>query len=292
MTRKIAVLTDSACDIPPELEKKYGIDILPFVITLDGVSYVERRDFGFDEFYQMLRAAQGVPSTAQVTAIQFCEQYCKYADEGYTDVLHVTINSTGSGTHDAAVLARQMLDEERPGHKLNILLIDSHTYSYVYGGPLVEAARRLRNGAELGYVCSELEATFARQEIVLSAFSLKQMKKSGRISAAAAFAGELLGLRPIISLIDGVTRVEDKVRGDAAVPAAMLKLARKRMVCPEGEIRYMLGCTDIDNVKDLEKLCRKELGCAPEAIFKLGAAVASNTGPDAMAIVYPGAPRR
>ena len=63
--RKIAILTDSACDIPPELEKQYDIDILPFVITLDGVSYVERRDFGFDEFYQMLRAAQGVPSTAQ-----------------------------------------------------------------------------------------------------------------------------------------------------------------------------------------------------------------------------------
>ena len=65
---------------------------------------MERRDFGFDEFYQMLRAAQGVPSTAQVTAIQFCEQYCKYVDEGYTDVVHVTINSTGSGTYDAAVL--------------------------------------------------------------------------------------------------------------------------------------------------------------------------------------------
>ena len=125
--RKIAILTDSACDIPPELEKQYDIDILPFVITLDGVSYVERRDFGFDEFYQMLRAAQGVPSTAQVTAIQFCEQYCKYVDEGYTDVVHVTINSTGSGTYDAAVLAQNMLREERPDHKLNIHLIDSHT---------------------------------------------------------------------------------------------------------------------------------------------------------------------
>lgn len=178
------------------------------------MSYVERRDFGFDEFYQMLRAAQGVPSTAQVTAIQFCEQYCKYVDKGYTDVVHVTINSTGSGTYDAAVLAQNMLREERPDHKLNIHLIDSHTYSYVYGAPVVQAARRLRNGAEVGYVCAELEAAFARQEIVLSAFSLKQMKKSGRISAAAAFAGELLGLRPIISLIDGVTKVEDKVRGD------------------------------------------------------------------------------
>ena len=290
--RKIAILTDSACDIPPELEKQYDIDILPFVITLDGVSYVERRDFGFDEFYQMLRAAQGVPSTAQVTAIQFCEQYCKYVDEGYTDVVHVTINSTGSATHDAAVLAQDMLREERPGHKLNIHLIDSHTYSYVYGGPVVQAASRLRNGAEVGYVCAELEAAFARQEIVLSAFSLKQMKKSGRISAAAAFAGELLGLRPIISLIDGVTKVEDKVRGDAAVPAAMIRQARKRMDCPDGDVHYMLGCTDIPNVKELEKLCRKEFGRGPDAVFKLGAAVASNTGPDAMAIVYQGVPRR
>ena len=207
-------------------------------------------------------------------------------------MVHVTINSTGSATHDAAVLARDMLEEERPGHTLNIHLIDSHTYSYVYGGPVVQAARRLRNGAEVGYVCAELEAAFARQEIVLSAFSLKQMKKSGRISAAAAFAGELLGLRPIISLIDGVTKVEDKVRGDAAVPAAMIKLARRRMDYPDGDIHYMLGCTDIPNVKELEKLCRKEFGRAPDAVFKLGAAVASNTGPDAMAIVYQGKPRR
>ena len=118
------------------------------------------------------------------------------------------------------------------------------------------------------------------------------MKKSGRISAAAAFAGELLGLRPIISLIDGVTKVEDKVRGDAAVPAAMIKQVHKRMDYPDGDVHYMLGCTDIPNVKELEKLCRKEFGREPDAVFKLGAAVASNTGPDAMAIVYQGVPRR
>lgn len=89
-----------------------------------------------------------------------------------------------------------------------------------------------------------------------------------------------------------MTKVEDKVRGDAAVPAAMIKLARRRMDYPDGDIHYMLGCTDIPNVKELEKLCRKEFGRAPDAVFKLGAAVASNTGPDAMAIVYQGKPRR
>lgn len=288
--RKIAVLTDSACDIPAELQEKYNIDILSFVITLDDKSYRERQDFDCDEYYKMLREAKGVPSTAHITAIQFCEQYCKYVDEGYTDVLHVTINAGGSATYDAAVMAANMLSEERPGNKLNIRLVDSHTYSFVYGYQICEAARRLQNGADLDYVVGEMEKALASAEVVLTAFSLKQMKKSGRISAAAAFAGELLGLRPIITLIDGESTVQAKVRGDAQAAPAMLKLARERMDDENSE--YMIGYTDTEHVKELEKLCRKEFGHPPIQVFKLGAAVSSNTGPDAMAITYRGKPRR
>lgn len=288
--RKIAVLTDSACDIPVELQQQYNIDIMPFVITLDGKSYTERQDFGFDEFYEMLRHAEGVPSTAHITAIQFCEQYCKYVDEGYTDVLQVTINGNGSATHDAAIMAQEMLREERPDHNLNIHLVDSHTYSFVYGREVCEAARRLNNGAELDYVIEEMEKAFASYEVILTAFSLKQMKKSGRISAAAAFAGELLGLRPIITLIDGESKVRSKVRGDAQTAPAMVKLARQRMD-PENT-EYMVAYTDTNQVENLEKLCCKEFGYPPVQVFKLGAAVSSNTGPDAMAIVYRGAARR
>lgn len=291
MIRKTAILTDSCCDIPPELAERYGIDILPFSITLDGVSYTEREDFGFDEFYTMLRNSQGVPSTAHITALRFCEQYCKYVDEEYTDVLQVTINSGGSATYEAAQMAQGLLREERPEHHLKIHLIDSHTYSMVYGWPLCEAARKLRNGAELREVIEELEATFARAEIVLAAFSLKQMKKSGRISAAAAFAGELLGLRPIVSLNQGVSRVEAKVRGDSAVIPAMIRQVKARAEDPAAA-GYMIGSTDLDCVADLIKACKKEFGQPPVMVFKLGAAVASNTGPDALAIVYQGRPAR
>ena len=59
---KIAILTDSSSDIPQALEQKYGIDILCFPMTLDGVSYTERKDFTYDEFYNMMRTAQGVPT--------------------------------------------------------------------------------------------------------------------------------------------------------------------------------------------------------------------------------------
>lgn len=288
---KIAILTDSACDIPAELEARYGIDILPFTITLDGVSYTERQDFTMEQFYTMLREAKGVPSTAHITAIRFCEQYCKYVDEEYTEVLHVTLNSTGSATYDAARMAMDMLEEERPGHKLKIHLVDSHTYSMVQGWPLCEAARKIRNGGEVRMAAAELEHIYARSEAILAAFSLKQMKKSGRISAAAAFAGELLGLRPVISLIDGVSVVQSKVRGDAAVLPAMVKLAAARATDIKNE-DYMIGYTDVACVDDLVRQCKKEFGHPPVQVFHLGAAVSSNTGPDAIALVYLGEARR
>ena len=288
---KIAILTDSACDIPAELEARYGIDILPFTITLDGVSYTERQDFTMEQFYDMLRNGKGVPSTAHITAIRFCEQYCKYVDEEYTEVLHVTLNSTGSATYDAARMAMDMLEEERPGHNLKIHLVDSHTYSMVQGWPLCEAARKIRNGGEVRMAVAELEHIYARSEAILAAFSLKQMKKSGRISAAAAFAGELLGLRPVISLIDGVSVVQNKVRGDAAVLPAMVKLAAARATDIKNE-DYMIGYTDVACVDDLVRQCKKEFGHPPVQVFHLGAAVSSNTGPDAIAIVYLGEARR
>lgn len=285
---KIAILTDSACDIPPELEKKYGIDIMSFTITLDGTSYTERKDFTFDQYYDILRNAKGTPSTAHITHLQFCQQYCKYVDEGYTDVIHVSINSTGSATYDAARMAMNFLAEERPGNTLRIHLIDSHTYSMLYGWYVCEAARKIRNGAEVAPIVDWLRDVFSRGEIILAAYSLKVMKKSGRISAAAAFAGELLGLRPVISLIDGVTKVQSKVRGDAGVLPALVSYAAAHKGEP---FEYMIGTTDDAKAEELTRLCKKEFGVAPICVFKLGAAVASNTGPDAIAIAYLGNPR-
>ena len=63
-----------------------------------------------------MRAAKGVPSTAAITPIQFCEKYCQYVDEGYTDVIHVPINKSGSSTYNNALMAQGMLREERPEH--------------------------------------------------------------------------------------------------------------------------------------------------------------------------------
>ena len=196
-------------------------------ITLDGVDYLERVSCTNEEFYDLMRKAKGVPSTAALTPIQFCEKYCEYVDAGYTDVIHVTLNSAGSSTYSNAVMAQNMLREERPEHQMKIHLVDSHTYSMVFGWYLCEMARKLQNGAELRHVLDEFNDKMNRAEIIIGPYSLRQMKKSGRISAAAAFAGELLGLRPIIRMVDGKTQVESKVRGDDKVVPAMISVCKK-----------------------------------------------------------------
>ena len=270
--------------------EKYGIDIMGFHILLDDEDIVEREKYTPEEFYDKMRAAKGIPSTAAITPIQFCEKYCQYVDEGYTDVIHVPINRSGSSTYNNAVMAQGMLREERPEHHLNIHLLDPHTYSMVFGWYLCEMARKLQNGAELRHVIGEFEAQMNKMEVILGPYSLKQMKKSGRISAAAAVMGELMGIRPIITLIDGKTKVESKVRGDDKVIPAMIDLCKKRTEGVE-DFDYMIGHTSIPQAAELEKACRKAFGKAPLSTFNLGGVVSANTGPDTLALVYVGKPR-
>ena len=153
-------------------------------------------------------------------------------------------------------MAQGMLREERPEHKMRIHLLDSHTYSMVFGWYVCELARKLRNGAELRHVISEFEEQMDKMEVILGPYSLRQMKKSGRISAAAAFAGELLGLRPIITLVDGKTTVASKVRGDDKVIPAMVDLCKKRTEGVE-DFEYMIGHTHIQQAEDLRKPARR-----------------------------------
>ena len=289
---KVAFLTDSSCDIPADLAEKYGIEIACFPVNLDGKEYIERRDMTNDEFYQMMREASGCPTTAAITSLQWLEFYTRFADEGYTDVVHASINAGGSSTYANALTAAKMLAEERPGCQMKIRLVDSHTYSMVFGWYLCECARKVRNGAAVADAVLEMEEKFAKVEVCLAAYSLKQMKKSGRVSAAAAFAGELLGLRPIISLNDGVSKVEAKVRGDQNVMPAMLKWVESR-VPDMKDTPYMIAYTASKQRRDeLVKLCKKEFGHPPMCTFQLGCAVRANTGPDAVAVIFEGKPRR
>lgn len=286
--KKFVVLTDSTCDLPEELAQQYHIDILCFKIALDGEGYTERVDFTPEQFCRMLANAKGLPTTSQITQFEFFDQFEAYHREGMEEVLYISINAGGSGTNASAHKAAEQFAQEYPDSGMRIHIVDSHAYSMAQGLPVIDAAKMLDAGEDMEQVIAYLEDAYARMEILLTAYTLKIIRKSGRVSAAAAIAGDLLGIHPIFTLNDGVSHVVKKVRGEKAVLTSMISLMKQRM---EPGVPYAIGVADRKYEEEYVKACETSLGYPPETVFHLGCAVCSNTGPEAVGMVYRGAKR-
>lgn len=285
---KYVVLTDSTCDLPEEAAKQHNIDIVCFKIALDGEGYTERVDFTPEQFCEMLKKASGLPTTAQITQFEFFDKFEEYDRQGVEQTLYISINAGGSGTNAAAHAAAAQFHEEHPDSKMEIFIVDSHAYSMAEGVGVIEAKQKLDAGETMESVVEYLNDKYAKMEILLTAYTLKVIRKSGRISAAAAIAGDLLGIHPIFTLNDGVSQVVKKVRGDKAVVSGMATTMASRMA--QGT-PYYIGVSDHKYDEEYVEACTKKVGYAPVGIFHLGCAVLSNTGAEAVGLVFEGAKR-
>lgn len=285
---KYVVLTDSTCDLPEEAAKQHNIDIVCFKIALDGEGYTERVDFTPEQFCEMLRKASGLPTTAQITQFEFFDKFEEYDRQGVEQTLYISINAGGSGTNAAAHAAAAQFHEEHPDSRMEIFIVDSHAYSMAEGAGVIEAKQKLDAGETMESVVEYLNDKYAKMEILLTAYTLKVIRKSGRISAAAAIAGDLLGIHPIFTLNDGVSQVVKKVRGDKAVVSSMATTMASRMA--QGT-PYYIGVSDHKYDEEYVEACTKKVGYAPVGIFHLGCAVLSNTGAEAVGLVFEGAKR-
>lgn len=285
---KYVVLTDSTCDLPEEAAKQHNIDIVCFKIALDGEGYTERVDFTPEQFCEMLKKASGLPTTAQITQFEFFDKFEEYDRQGVEQTLYISINAGGSGTNAAAHAAATQFHEEHPDSRMEIFIVDSHAYSMAEGAGVIEAKQKLDAGETMESVVEYLNDKYAKMEILLTAYTLKVIRKSGRISAAAAIAGDLLGIHPIFTLNDGVSQVVKKVRGDKAVVSGMATTMASRMA--QGT-PYYIGVSDHKYDEEYVEACTKKVGYAPVGIFHLGCAVLSNTGAEAVGLVFEGAKR-
>ena len=285
---KYVVLTDSTCDLPEEAAKQHNIDIVCFKIALDGEGYTERVDFTPEQFCEMLRKASGLPTTAQITQFEFFDKFEEYDRQGVEQTLYISINAGGSGTNAAAHAAAAQFHEEHPDSRMEIFIVDSHAYSMAEGAGVIEAKQKLDAGETMESVVEYLNDKYAKMEILLTAYTLKVIRKSGRISAAAAIAGDLLGIHPIFTLNDGVSQVVKKVRGDKAVVSGMATTMASRIA--QGT-PYYIGVSDHKYDEEYVEACTKKVGYAPVGIFHLGCAVLSNTGAEAVGLVFEGAKR-
>lgn len=282
---KIMIMTDSCCDLPRETVEELGITVLPFEVTLGGESFRELIDKSSDEVYELMAKTDEIPKHSQISPLRFAEEYKNLYDQGYTDIICVSINSQGSGTFNNAVLAKNDFFDENPDakDKLRIFNVDSRCYTVFYGYPIIEAVKKIRKGAEAEEIVAYLEDWFNVCGIYAVPYNLKYARKSGRISAAKAFAGEVLGLKPIILFADNTTVTVDKIRGEKNIVPKLIECAEKNMT-PQTPYLILHGRDDT-LAKEIEKEMYRKTGRKAEMFGKIGAVVAANIGPDIVAIL-------
>lgn len=284
---KIKLMTDSASDIPEELEKKYDIRILRFPIMLGDKSFYDR-DYDNLEYYKMLKESKDFPTHAQITVFEFEDLYKEYYEQGYDELIHVSIASKGSASYSNAVLAVENFFGHNPEAKgkYHIHVIDSGNYTGVYGMPLIRAAEKLEKGATSDEVIAYMQDWLDSAEVHFGCYTLEFVKRSGRVSTAAAFVGELMGLRPVIQIKKGVSSTDAKVRGDKAVVPKLVEVVSDRII---PQTPYGLVYADNDEqVKELEAALTKKLGYPPEMKFRIGGVIAANAGPDMVGAFFKG----
>lgn len=286
MDNTIKIITDSGCDISKENEERYKdiLEILPFMVTINGKSYADRKDIQPDEFYKILKEQQEIPKHSQITAIQFEDKFRELYEQGVRTIIVDVINAAGSQTYSNAVLAKQNVADELKD--LTIYTIDSQNYTLCYGYPIIEACKKLEAGQPAKNVAAYLEDWGKHADAYIIGFELRHMKKSGRISAAASFLGELMGLKPLIYLGGAKTEVIRKARGEKAVIDAAVETIASRII-PQTPW-CVITTTHPECEKEFIDKMTKKLGYGPAMVEKCGVVVSCNAGPEFIGVLTRG----
>ncbi len=283
---KIKISTDSTSDIPKEFWERLNISVLPLTIHYEDKEYLDGVDITPEEIYHILDTAKTLPASSQVALPLYTELFENTWEQGYTDQIHITLNGKGSGTYQAAVLAKDMFFEAHPEAEGSFVIhiLDSRTYSMAYGIPVVEAAQMAQSGARVEEILAHLTDWLEHTRPLFVPLDLKCVKKSGRISPAAAFVGDAIGLKPLITFEDGEAKIIAKARGEKKALAMLLETFQKER--RPGTNYVLVHGSNAEVFQCLREECAKIADQPPMTEYPVGCVISINTGPNMVGILY------
>ena len=200
----LRIVMDGAGDLPPELIKEYGIQVIPINIHFGEQAFLQGMELSNADFYRLADQSNTVPKTSQPTPQQFISFYRRVASAGDT-ILSIHVTRKLSGTMDSAEIAARELEGEIP-----ILPFDSASGSAAMGFMCQEARRLEHAGASIDAILSRLEEIRQSVSIILTLDTLEYARKSGRVKALQAALASMLNVKPVITLREGMLEVTDR----------------------------------------------------------------------------------
>lgn len=277
----VKILIDSASDLNENQAKELGIELMPIKVRFGYEEYLDGINLLPSDFYEKLIASKDLPQTSLINEYQFEEKFKELTDNG-DEVIAITISSKLSGTFNCANEAAKKFNGK-------VFAIDS--LNACLGEKILgEYAVRL---AKEGLSAKEIADNLNEKKLRISVFAvidtLKYLKKGGRISAATAFVGEMLSIKPMIAVIDGEVKVIGKCHGLKKGYLSICDLVDAKgginFSMPHGLIWAGNDQTNINNFKSISERFWKD-NEENINLHQLGSTIGTHVGPGAIGVAF------
>ncbi len=280
---KILLMTDSGSDLGAKANE-YGIRVLPLKYSFDGDKYyLDGVDQSLEEFYEMERKCTDVPKTAQISPLEFEEAFEKAYEDGYDTVIYTSISGKASGTcQNACMMANQVMDEHE-GFKVEV--IDSETYSMLYGYAVIEGAKCLKEGKSAEEIAERIKKVAASSNACFITGDLTHLKKGGRINAATFAVANMLDIKPVLVIKDGLVEQGAKLRGSKNLFKKFVDVAKEMGDFNEGRVFTVHTCV-YEKAACLRQAIAEQYPNIVVDDALVGPTIGCHTGPDLFGIMY------
>ncbi len=275
----VRIIVDSTADMPKDIESR--LTVVPLTISFGDEEFIDRLTIDCKTFYEKLESCETLPHTSQATPFAFEEKFREAVDAGDT-VVALTVASKLSGTYQSATVAAAEFPDR-------VYVVDSKTVAIGLSILAERALSFVDEGFDAKTIADKLTAERENVNVIALLDTLEYLKRGGRISPAVAFAGGLLGIKPLVNIKDGEINVLGKARG-AKLGNSMLnkEIELAGGICPNKP--FLLGYTGVS-----DELLSNYVSASDDVLLPLdapirrtsiGSVVGTHAGPGAFAVAF------
>ena len=276
----VKIITDSTADFTAAEAAELGIDIVHLRTRFGDEEYIDGVDITPHQFYEKLVESDVLPTTSQPSPAEFEAAFASALEEA-GEVVAITISSALSGTYQSAVIAAEAFGDR-------VRVVDSLSASIGEQVIVRRAAQLAAEGLSAAELAGRIEAERGDVCVLALLDTLEYLKRGGRISAAAAFAGGVLAIKPVITLRDGAVVMAGKARGSKNGGNLLNQLVEKHGI--DFSMPYLLGYTGLSDAllmkyaADSGELWRAYAEELP--VTAIGSVIGTHGGPGAIAVAF------
>ncbi len=274
----VKLVTDSTADLPESLVRKHGLTVVPLHVHFGEEDYRDGVDIWASEFYYKLETGGVLPHTSQPSPGDFLKVYEALTADG-SEVVSIHLSRALSGTWQSAEMALDML--ARPV----VTVVDTASASLGIGLVVLEAARRVAEGASRQEVAEAARRASERLVLFFVVDTLEYLQKNGRLGRASALLGSLLNIKPLLTLQDGVVTPVEKVRGKSKAVERMFELLRQKVGRKAARFAVVHADRPEEALSLVERV-KREFACSePPLTGDIGPVIGSHVGPGTLGLI-------